>query len=239
MTPAGVARRKIAGSMVWNAIRANAVPMVALWLLVAAVVAAYGRVPAVAAALDALAAWQTASGWRAAFLNRFVLCGLLPGVFVLSLKALRPPRPLAVVLAQATFAGACGVVSGWMFELHACWFGAGTDAGTLLVKTAMYQFVWVVAFFMPVGAVVYFWIGRDFSFRRTRAEWPRHFVRELLVPNLLANWAVWVPLSFLVHLFPTPLQVQVTGAANAFLGLVLLTLGRRAATSRSARRTGV
>ena len=132
-------------------------------------------------------------------------------------------------------AGVCGIVSGWMFELHAAWFGAGTDFATILTKTLVYQFGWVVFFFMPIAAVVYFWIGRDFSFRRTKAEWPRHFIREVLLPNLIVNWTVWLPTSLAIHLFPTPLQVQLTGLANAFLSLALLTLGRRVATSRTDR----
>jgi len=189
--------------------------------------------PAVAAAFEPLAAWQRESGWVASFLNRFFFCGVLPGVFILTMKTLRPRHPIAVVFAQTMLSGVCGIVSGWMFELHALWFGTGIDFRTILVKTLVCQFGWVVVFFMPFGTLVYFWIGRDFSFRRVRDEWPRHYVGELLLPNLVANWAVWLPLSLVIHLFPTPLQIQITGLANAFLSLALLTLGRRAATSRS------
>ena len=47
------------------------------------------------------------------------------------------------------------------------------------------------------------------------------------LPAFLANWIVWVPLAMLIHMFPTALQVQLAGFANAFLCLVLLTLGKR------------
>jgi len=209
--------------------------MVVLWALAGLLVAGYYHVPAVFAVLEPLDRLQRENGWIAAFLNRFLFSGLLPGVFILSVRALRPRRPLAVIFVQTMLSGVCGIVSGWMFEWHAAWFGTGTEMGTLLVKTVMYQFVWVVLFFMPLGAVVYFWIGRDFSFRRVRDEWPERFLGEMLLPNLIANWAVWIPLSLLIHLFPTALQIQVTGLANAFLSLVFLTIGRRGAASRSAR----
>ena len=219
----------------WESVKANAVPMVVLWTLAGALVFGYYSVPWVARGLEPLAVWQKDSGWIASFLNRFLFCGALPGVFILSMRKLSAPHPFAVIFAQTMLSGVCGIVSGWMFELHAAWFGVGTDFGTILVKTLVYQFGWVVVFFMPFGAAVYFWIGRNFSFLRVRAEWPRHCVRELLLPNLVVNWAIWVPLSLIIHLFPTPLQIQLTGLANAFLSLVLLTLGRRVGTSRSAR----
>ena len=208
-------------------------PMVVLWCVALVLVAGYFAFPPVASVLEPLAAWQRENGWVAAFLNRFFFCGVLPGIFILSMKTLHAPHPFAVICAQTMLSGVCGIVSGWMFELHAFWFGTGSDFVTILVKTLVYQFGWVVVFFMPVGAAVYFWIGRDFSFRRMKAEWPRHFVSEMLIPNLVANWVVWLPLSLVIHMFPTPLQIQLTGLANAFLSLALLTLGRRAATSRN------
>ena len=218
-----------------QSVRANLVPMVVLWVSALLLVGGYFHFPIVASALEPLNRWQIESGWIASFLNRFFFCGVLPGVFILAMKSLKAPHPLAVILAQTILSGICGIVSGWMFELHAVWFGTGTDVMTILIKTVVYQFGWVVVFFMPFGAIVYFWIGRDFSLRRTRDEWPRHFVGEMLLPNLIVNWTIWVPVSLVVHLFPTPLQTQLTGLANALLSLVLLTLGRRVATPRNGR----
>lgn len=66
-----------------NAVRVNAVPMVLLWLLAGLTVFAYYHVDAAAVVFGPLAKWQTESGWEAAFLNRVIFCGLLPGVFLL------------------------------------------------------------------------------------------------------------------------------------------------------------
>lgn len=74
-------------------VRANAVAMATLWLVAAATVAAYYLSPAFAAALEPLKTWQTESGWIAAALNRIAFCGLLPGVFLCTVKSIRPPRP--------------------------------------------------------------------------------------------------------------------------------------------------
>ena len=210
----------------WESVRANAVPMVVLWMMAAVLVVGYYFVPEVERGLEPVCRWQSDYGWVSAFLNRFVFCGILPGAFMLAMKTLSVPRPGLVVAAQTLWSGVCGVVSGWMFELHALWFGTGTDFGTLCVKTAMQQIVWTPFFFAPVGALVYFWIGRDFSWSRCKADYSRDFWWKTVLPNLFANWVVWFPCSMLVHMFPTPLQIQLTGFVNAYFCLVLLWIGR-------------
>lgn len=210
-----------------RSVKANAVPMVVLWILAAGLVVWYYRLPGGAALLEPLARWQTENGWVAAFANRFVFCGLLPGAFMLTMKTLGMSHPLGALVAQTLWSGICGVVSGWMFTLHAQWFGTGVGFQTLLVKTVLQQFVWTPLVFAPAGAVVYLWIGCDFSLVRCRRELGRAFLMNGLLPNLFANWIVWIPCAFLIHMFPTPLQIQLTGFVNAFFCLVLLVIGKR------------
>lgn len=214
-------------------VRANLVPMVVLWAMAAALVLGYYHVPWVATVLNPLHEWQDAQGWVAAFLNRFVFCGILPGVFILTMKALKVRHPLAAILAQTLWSGICGIVSGWMYELNALWFGTGIDFWTLSVKTVVCQFVWTPFFFAPVGALVYFWIGRDFSVARCREDLTSEFWMQTFLPNLLVNWAIWIPCSMLVHMFPTALQIQLTGFVNAYFCLVLLWIGRGNRSDRS------
>ena len=80
--------------------RANVVPMVVLWMMAAALVLGYYHVPWVASVLNPLHEWQDAQGWVAAFLDRFVFCGILPGIFILTMKTLKVRHPLAAILAQ-------------------------------------------------------------------------------------------------------------------------------------------
>ena len=73
----------------------------------------------------------------------------------------------------------------------------------------------------------YFWVGRGFSLRRTREEWPSgRFWRTLVLPFLFANWCVWVPVTIVVFLFPLPLRVHIVGFASAFWTLMCLRMGR-------------
>ena len=211
----------------WKSVVDNWLPMVALWLAAEAAVVAYYLVPSFAAALEPLARWQKESGWFAAFLNRVVFCGIVPGVFIVSVPSLRPRRVVATIAVQTLWSGFCGIVSDLMFSLNAAMLGTGVDLLTLTLKTAINQFAWTPFFFSPCGSLVYFWMGRDFSFTRTRREIPKRFYYDLVMPNLLVNWAVWIPVTYAIHMFPTPLQVQLAGLASALLSLMMLAIGRR------------
>jgi len=214
-------------------IRANFIPMVVLWAMACLVAAAYYWLPGSELVFGPIFDWQTANGKLAAFLNRAIFCGLLPGAFVCLVPSLRPPRVVLVVLAQLVWNGIAGIGCDFMYNLHALWFGTGTDIQTLLLKTLMSQFVWTTLLFAPSGALVYFWIGCDFSIGRMKAQWPKSFVGDMILPMLLSNWTIWIPVQLIVHLFPTPLQIQLSGFAGAFWCLVLLELGRRARRAAS------
>ena len=209
--------------------RANVVPMVVLWLAAFATVIGYYALPGFADLLEPLAKWQRANGSFAAFASLAVFCGVIPGLFLCTIESLRPRYPLATIMALSVWCGMWGVVSNWMYAFLDGWLGSGRDMGTLFMKTAFDQFVWTVFLVAPANAAFCFWLGRDFSFRRTRAEWPANFVRDVFLPNLLANWIVWIPVLCVVFAFPLPLQIQLAGLASSFWVLMCLQIGRRSA----------
>ena len=211
----------------WESVKANAVPMVVLWVLAGALVVGYYFVPWFSDALGPLYRWQTSGGWKAAFLSRFFFCGLLPGFFLLLKNEGEPRFLFLTIIVQTIFAGACGIICDWMYTFHAWLLGTGIDVGTVVVKTMLNQFVWTPIVFVSMGSVVYFWIGCNLSLLRVRAEWPRRFLFDCYLPNLLTNWIVWIPVALGIHMFPTALQIQLSGLASAFLSLAFIALGRR------------
>ena len=210
-------------------VKANAVPMVALWGLSVAAVFAYYLVPGAARAFGPLLRWQTESGWVAAFENRVIFCGLLPGVFLLTVPSIRPPRPLLTIFAYSLWGGCWGIACDAFFTLQAAVFGHGTDFATLARKTLVDQLVWNVFLCTPVNALFFPWVARDFR-RGPRIAW-RRFVTDDCLTMLVSNWIVWIPVTVAVYAFPLPLQIQLVGLAGAFWMLVAL----RAAAKEGAR----
>ena len=214
-----------------SAMRANVVPMVALWLFAGILVAGYFCVPQFRSALEPVRQWQIDYGWKAAFLSRMLFCGVVPMVFLLSMKSIRPRRPVLTACSQALWCGLWGVVGDWFFKLQGLLFGVDSGAARLICKTAVDQFVWTVLVIAPTHAAFFFWAGRDFSIKRAIEEWPSDFVHRFYLPNLIANWIVWLPAQCAVYAFPLPLQVHLAGLVGSFWMLVCLQLGARRAQS--------
>ena len=203
-------------------VRANGMAMAALWCAAIAVVVAYYLSPSFAAALEPLKAWQTECGVVAAALNRIAFCGLLPGVFLCSVKSIRPPRPALTIIAYCSWAAMWGVLCDWFYTLQMAVFGARHDILTIVAKTAVDQIVWTAVLCTPFNAVFFAWVAADF--RRVDVV---STVRRGYWPMLFANWIVWSPVAAVVYMFPLVLQIQLVGLAGAFWMLAALRAGAR------------
>jgi len=212
-----------------QSVRANLVPMVVLWGLAVGIVIAYNRVSGVAEVLEPLAIWQTRSGCFAAFLNRVAFLGLLPGAFLLCLRTIRPRHVWTVILLQSLWCGLWGVLCDRFFLFQEMLFGAGRDLTTLALKTLVDQLVFTPFLNAPSNALFFFWLSHDLSVARCREARPRSVVGGIVLPNLIANWCVAVPVVFALYALPLALQVQVSGFTGAFWVLACLQIGRRSA----------
>lgn len=214
--------------------KANVVPTVVLWVFAFCLVLAYYFIPNASACFERVRGWQEAFGWKAVVVSRILFDGLIPGVFLLAVKEIRPHRPFATIFAQMVFGCVFGLFCDAFFRMQSAWFGSGTEISTLVIKALVDQFVWTVLIIAPVNAVFFFWVARDFSFWRIRREWPKQgFVLELVLPNLIPNWFVGIPAIFATYAFPLDLQIHINGLVSAFWMLMCLQIGRRSATCRS------
>lgn len=218
----GVVSRAVGKGL--KAIGDNLVPMVVLWSLAALAVFGYYRVPDFAALLEPVSDWQRDGGWVAAFLNRVIFCGVIPGVFLWSVKSIRPPRPLLTIVVYSLWGGLWGIACDVFFTLQTVVFGAGTDVATLVQKTVVDQLVWNVFLCTPVNAVFFPWAARDF--RSAERRDCHEFLQDCLT-LLVTNWIVWIPVTVVVYAFPLPLQIQLVGLACSFWMLVALRAAAR------------
>ena len=208
----------------WESVKANAVPMVILWAIAAATALAYYFVPGAATALEPVAAWQKRSGGLAAFANCAVFCGVLPYVVYLCKGRSGPRRPLLAAVLQSLFVGLCGVACNAFFGLQSIWFGDGHDLRTLLLKTAVDQFVWTVLVMAPVTSLFYAAMGRWIERSRTAFRLQAYLKADYL-PNLMTGWCIWIPVIFAVYAFPLALQIQVLGFISASWVVVCREIG--------------
>lgn len=203
------------------------IPAVILWVASAALAFAYLNSPSVTRLLDPLLHFQVNTGAAGAFANRIAFCAILPALFWLCDRRLRPPRPWVSFFAQALWSGGMGIVCEAFFNAQAGWFGADCKLSTLVKKTVIDQFVWTVLFITPMNVLFYSWAGRGFSVASFRAVGLRNLFRTKCRSILISNWCVWIPVIFTVYSFPTPLQIQISGFVCAFWSLMCFRLGEK------------
>ena len=209
-------------------VRANLLPMVILWGLAGAAVAAYYLMPGVAGLLKVFADWQVEYGKLASFVNRFVCGGVVPGVFLLTMPSIRPKKAVATVLAQSVWCGLMGIAVDVFFTLQGEWFGTEPSLGVAVVKTLVDQFVFCVLFITPLNALFYAWMGNGFSFRRNGGGMTRDWYVRSYLGNIVMNWAITVPTLVCVYSFPMELQITVSGFIGATQALLFIFIGRKA-----------
>ena len=209
-------------------VQANLLPMVILWGLAGAAVAAYYLMPGVAGVLKVFADWQVEYGKVASFANRFVCGGVVPGVFILTMPSIRPKRAVATVLAQAVWCGLMGIAVDVFFTFQGVWFGTEPSLGVAVVKTLVDQFGFCVLFVTPLNALFYAWLGNGFSFRRDGGGMTRDWFVRSYVGNIVMSWAITIPTLVCVYSCPMELQITVSGFIGATQALLFIFIGRKA-----------
>ena len=208
------------------AVKANVVPMAALWTLSATLGAGYYLSPDVRSALDYLGRFQRDYGIWAGFASQFVFCGVIPCAFRLLVADIRTERPFLKSLLQSLWCGCWGIVYVGFYAVQARLFGAGSDFATLAVKTAFDQFLWSPLLPVPCMAFFCLWMENGFSLRRAVWRFRHDFICRVWLANLLPNWCIWIPAVLAIYAFPTVLQVQILGLVGSFWALVSLRLAK-------------
>lgn len=207
--------------------RVNVVPMVVLWSLAVAIVLGYYFVPGVGERMAPIARWQERWGVWAALVNQVFFSGVVPTVFIFTVRDIRTNHSVIKAILQICWSGMWGVLCWAFFAMQGKWFGVGHDLGTLILKTAVDQFAWTVLLVSPLSSVFYLWLGCDFSLATTVSRCKTGFVRNVMLPNLVSGWCVWIPVIFTVYAFPIDLQIQIHGLVCALWTLLCRQIGKR------------
>ena len=218
-----------------RAARANIIPALTLQAVCLCLLLAYYYFPAVERFIRPVSEMQDAHGVPFAFVSRGIFGGLLPGIFILTVPALRVKRPVRSIVMNFLFWGMMGSFALGLYRLQSMAFGTGHDWLTLVKKTLIDQSFYTILFAVPLSATFHFWQRHEFSFSAMRANFPKQWFKHLMLPTLLPNWVVWGPGMMIIYALPEPLQVHFSGFVGCFWTLLCMQVAVHATDRRRIR----
>ena len=202
--------------------RANLVPGLVLQAFALAVVLGYYFYPPIRDGLDALSDLRARMGFWFGIVFTGLFGGLLPLLYLKATPATRALYTWKQGGALTLFWSYKGVEIGLWYAFQARVIGTGSDAGTIAIKSIIDQFVYCPVWAIPTTATFYLWCSTHFDPRAVLADLraPRWYIRRVL-PMLIANLGVWLPLVCIIYALPTPLQLPLQNIVLCFFTLML------------------
>lgn len=122
--------------------------------------------------------------------------------------------------------GIMGLTTYYRYPLQNDWFGSGNSLRELAPKVAFDQFVWTVLIANPYQCLAFLWKNNHFSCTAVKQLTTpvRTFWGTQMLPVLVANWAFWIPMAFIVYSFPPELQLPLSILAVTIWVMLLTVL---------------
>jgi len=208
--------------------RANLVPGLVLQAFALAVVLGYYFHPPTRELFNQLSDLRSRMGWSFGILSTGLFGGLLPLLYLKSApstRALYTWKQGGVLTFYWAYKGI--EITIW-YAFLARLVGTGNDVGTIALKSLIDQFIYCPLWAIPTTAIFYLWCATHFDHRAVITDFrtPRWYARRVL-PMLLANLGVWLPLVCIIYALPTPLQLPLQNIVLCFFTLMLAHMSRR------------
>ena len=207
--------------------RENRVPCVLLNVLVVALVASYYRVPEVAGMWEAVGAFKLRWSYAFSLASTVFAAVVLPFAVQATMGTLRREGRWRRLALLGLFWGYRGMEIDLFYRFQGWLFGDGNEAGTLIKKVALDQFVMSPLWFVPTYLVALRWIDRGGSWKELRRSLDTGFWRRTLPSVLLTNWLVWIPALALVYSLPAALQFPLFSIVMCFFILVVTVMASK------------
>lgn len=210
----------------WQGMRFNLRPALVLQLFALAVVGGYLWSPAVRETLDVVGALKVRYGYAYSAVATCVFGGIIPYA-VLSLTGRIPRqrrwRELAFYSLLWLYKG---VEVDALYRAQGVWFGEGSDATTIAIKTIVDQFGYAPLWAAPSQVLLFAWKDVGFTRSGLRASFERQplFQRTLVV--VFSTWVVWIPSVAIIYALPSALQLPLFNVVLCFWCLVMSFISR-------------
>ncbi|MFW5845245.1 MAG: hypothetical protein ACOCXJ_03370 [Planctomycetota bacterium] len=211
----------------------NLVPGTAIWLLAGAVLLGWYQSDTVRDWMQALADFKQERDYLFAICSTALAGGIIP--YLVRMGTGLDPRARQHLPWMTLFWATKGAEINALYQMQAWLFGHGNDAGTLAIKTAVDQLVYVPLWAIPSTAAYYAWVERGRA--GLRHDLHDQWIARQVLPILLANWAVWIPTVCLIYALPLSLQLPLQNLALCLWSLLLAVIALREQGDRPAQPT--
>ena len=214
----------------WRAGRANLVPGVVLWLIGSVLVFAYYCHAPTHAALERLTELHARMGLTFSLLGTMICGGLLPILYLRRDPAVRGDYQLKNCLFLLAFWAYKGVEVELWYRGLAHFVGSDNGARTIVIKGALDQFLYSPFFAVPLTVLVFTFNHAGLRLGPVLADIRAgSWYRRQVLPTIVANAALWIPMVCLVYALPLPLQTLLFDLALCFCILLVAHITRRRA----------
>lgn len=213
----------------WEAVRANALPAFIIQAVMLAILIGYFLHPGFAALLHQLADVKRTYGILFVITATVLAGSILPELSIVLLFQRGHVRAenLRNVLSTAPIWAIAGITVDLMYRALAAWLGEQATLVVVVAKICIDQFVYNVFFAAPYTVIAYEWKNSGFSFAALRGCFTFDYYKDKIVPTLLTNWAVWIPLIGMIYSLPLALQFPLFSLALTFWVLLLTYMTNR------------
>lgn len=211
-----------------RAARANLVPGLLLQAAALAIVCAFYFSPSVNHALDRLAQYRTATGFRFSIVSTALCGGIIPFLYLRTFTPAGHRPSYGYGAAITAFWGYKGFEVDLWYRFVGKIFGQDHHPLTVALKTVADQFVYCPILAIPLTVLVYFWTESGFSAGAVitdlrQGQW---YARRVLTP-LVSNLGIWLPAVMIIYSLPPALQLPMQNIVLVFFTLILSHLMRR------------
>lgn len=213
-------------SRIREVFRQNLLPCLLLNLLVLLLVGSYYQVPAMAEFWQAVGDFKTRWSYSFSLTSTLFAAVLLPSLVQGLMGTLPAEGRLRRILLLALFWGYRGMEIDLFYHVQGWLFGTGNDAGTLLTKVLVDQFIMSPLWFVPTYLITLRWVDMGGSWQQARASLNREFWNLTLPTVMLTNWLVWIPALALIYSLPPALQFPLFSMIMCFFILIVTLLAQ-------------
>lgn len=198
-----------------RAAKANFLPALVIQSAMLALLLAYLYHPATAAALNQLAELKQRTGYLYTSVSAMIAGAIIPELLrILFFQKGRLQRSnLSNLAFTLPFWGSICITVDLFYQLQAWMFGTGVDFATVAIKVLVDQLGYTAFFATPATCILYDWKHSGYQPRTLLRVFKPSYYRDAVLPTLITNWAVWVPLITIIYCLPLTLQVPLFGLA--------------------------